>query len=164
MLLLFFFFLNWRFAASACPVQMSDGQRFVNPMSGLLFCTTCCLAQPCLERRGVGGGRDRKAREEMICHPWFVTVLHQIPPFSQPLFFSSSSSQFVIPGVGWASHKGPGSESAQSRLEHKGKFGQRGEFASSNWHGYENHLDFPPFFFLVFVFVHLGFNSLPSDP
>lgn len=57
----------------ACPVQKSERQRFVYPMSGLLFCTTCCLAQPCLEKRG---GWERQA---MICHPWFVTMLHQIP-------------------------------------------------------------------------------------
>ena len=76
----------------ACPVQKSERQRFVYPMSGLLFCTTCCLAQPCLEKRG---GRERQARDDlspMVCH------------------YASSDSlfvlaQFVIPGVRGASTK-----------------------------------------------------------
>lgn len=42
-------------------------------------------------------GEERRAgeteRQEMICHPWFVTMLHQIP------FFSASFAQFVIPGI-----------------------------------------------------------------
>lgn len=91
---LLFAFFNLKFAVTACPVQMSDGQRFLSPMSGLLFCTTCCLAQPCLEgwREGGEGPEDQQAKEEMICHPRFVTVPHQNPSSQPPL---------VIPGVDW---------------------------------------------------------------
>lgn len=54
---LLFPFFYLQFAVTARPVQMSEGQRFLSPMSGLLFGTTCCLAQPC--PKGVRSGRGR---------------------------------------------------------------------------------------------------------
>lgn len=137
-------FQIWGFAVHACPVKMSERQRFVNPMSGLLFCTTCCLAQPCLERRG---GREEMARQEMICHQWFVTMLHQIPLVFFFCFFLFWS-QLVIPGVGCLSENGPRPELAESWFGHKGKFGQRVDFASSSLCSCRDHLDF----FAVFVY------------
>lgn len=62
-------------------------------------------------------------RQEMVCRPWFVTVLHQIPGF----FFSpvcDSRCPLTI-------SKGPGSELDESWFSHKGKFGQSAEFAST---------------------------------
>lgn len=61
----------------ACPVQRSErSRRFGHLVSGLLFCTTCCLAQPCLQRRG---GRDREAGDDLVT--CFIIF---------PLFLSSS--------------------------------------------------------------------------
>lgn len=70
-----------------------------------------------------GEGREsRQGKEETICRPRFVTVLHQNP---------SSQPQFVIPGVDWASVK---VWDQNNQHKHKGEFGQKGGFALSSWH------------------------------
>lgn len=83
------YFLNMGFAVHACLVQMSETQRFVNPqvwdslLHHLLFGPTL-------------SGEERRAgetgRQEMICHPWFVTHAPSEPP-------RPPHTQFVIPGV-----------------------------------------------------------------
>lgn len=70
---------------------------------------------------GVKSGRGG-AKEETICHPPFVTVLHQNPSSQPPL---------VIPGVDWAMAK---VWDQSNQHKHKGKFGQSGGFALSSWH------------------------------
>lgn len=61
---------------------------------------------------GGEGREDQRAKEEMICHPRFVTVLHQNPSSQPPL---------VIPGVDWAMGK---VWDQDNQHKHKGKFGQ----------------------------------------
>lgn len=48
-------------------------QRCADLVSGLLFCTTCCLAQPCLETRG---GRERGG--EAGVEPWLRVCHHRV--------------------------------------------------------------------------------------
>lgn len=120
---------------------MSDRQRFVNPMSRLLFCTTCCLAQPCLSRRG---GRERQEGKRWSVARGLSPCFIRFPFFLSGFFSPVCDSRCPL-----TISKGPGSELDESWFSHKGKFGQSADFASTAL-----CLDF--FFFSFAVFVDLG--------
>lgn len=134
----------------ACPVQKSESQRFVNPMSGLLFCTTCCLAQPCLERRG--GWERQKGKRWSVTHglsPCFIRLPFLcLFSFLPSLWFQVSAEHLKRTSnrTGWELIL------TQRKVWTANKYSV--EFASTRLCCYGNHL----YFFAVFV--HLGYPAL----